>query len=154
MRILFVASYKRGVSDPVSSDELRRKLCHDCATDKPLSEFWKSQASRDGLAPYCTACFSLRNRAASDRRAAKAGRKVRHQKSRTFVTDEGMRYCPRCEVVMPVSEFVRNRSTRDGTGTYCRPCQNAQSAASIAKLHGSTRPVSYTHLTLPTICSV
>jgi len=39
---------------------------------------------------------------------------------------------------------VRNRSTRSGYGTYCRTCQNAKSAESIARLHGTTR---HYHLT-------
>ncbi|MGH8892520.1 MAG: endonuclease VII domain-containing protein [Actinomycetes bacterium] len=38
-----------------------------------------------------------------------------------------------------MEEFVRNRSTRTGLGTYCRPCQNEKSAESIARLHGNTR---------------
>jgi hypothetical protein len=50
-----------------------------------------------------------------------------------------MKFCPRCEQVLPVDQFVRNRSRAGGIGGYCRPCQNAQAAESIARLHGNTR---------------
>eukprot|EP00969_Alexandrium_andersonii_P038818 1701434-Alexandrium_andersonii.AAC.1 len=34
------------------------------------------------------------------------------------------------------------------------PTKNAESLGSVSSGHGGNRPVSYTHLTLPTICSV
>lgn len=123
----------------MADDKSEGKRCRDCGCDKPTSEFWKSQASSDGFAQYCKPCFKLRNFQAAQRRAASDGRLVRRQKSRTVETVDGMKFCPRCEVVLPIDAFVRNRSTRTGVGTYCRPCQNAQSAQSVKKLYGNTR---------------
>ena len=34
---------------------------------------------------------------------------------------------------------MRNRTTKSGLGSYCRPCQNAKASESIARRHGSTR---------------
>jgi hypothetical protein len=50
-----------------------------------------------------------------------------------------MKICPRCEQVLALDRFVRNRSTKSGFGSYCRPCQNAKAAETIKRLHGSTR---------------
>jgi hypothetical protein len=52
---------------------------------------------------------------------------------------DGMKYCPRCKEVLAVDAFVRNRSEPTGIGAYCRPCQNAKAAESIARNHGNTR---------------
>jgi Recombination endonuclease VII len=38
-----------------------------------------------------------------------------------------------------VQEFVRNRTTPDGVGSYCRPCQNAKAKASRERVHGGSR---------------
>jgi hypothetical protein len=33
-----------------------------------------------------------------------------------------VKLCPRCQETKPKSEFVKNRSTPDGTASYCKPC--------------------------------
>ncbi len=50
-----------------------------------------------------------------------------------------MKYCPSCKEVLALDVFVRNRSDPSGIGAYCRPCQNAKVAESIARNHGNTR---------------
>lgn len=32
------------------------------------------------------------------------------------------RYCPKCEQMIPMSQFSRNKRMIDGLGTYCRSC--------------------------------
>lgn len=36
------------------------KLCKDCQTEKPLSEFYKNNRSKDGLTHYCQPCQTIR----------------------------------------------------------------------------------------------
>lgn len=120
------------------------KPCRDCGVTKPLEDFWANKLSPDGHALYCKPCFTIRNAASAERRAKKQGRVVRKQKSRVVDTPEGMKFCPRCEQVLPLDDFVRNRSTKTGIGSYCRPCQNNAASESIKRLHGSTR---HYHLT-------
>lgn len=38
-------------------------------------------------------------------------------------TPEGFKYCPRCERVLALSEFNKNRSRPNGIGDYCRKCK-------------------------------
>ena len=47
--------------------------------------------------------------------------------------------CPRCREIKPLSEFCRNRSKRDGYGSYCKPCHNIIGAENRRRRHGSTR---------------
>jgi DNA-directed RNA polymerase subunit M/transcription elongation factor TFIIS len=123
----------------VSDDKTGVKVCRDCGAAKALSEFWKSRVAPDGLAPYCVPCFKQRNAASDARRAAKEGRQIRRRKSSTLSVPEGMKFCPSCEQVLAIDQFVRNRSAKSGIGSYCRPCQNAKAAESIERLYGSTR---------------
>jgi hypothetical protein len=115
------------------------KRCRDCGENKPRSEFWQRRASRDGLALYCVPCFRERNADAQSRKAAAEGRVVRRHEARHMVVPEGMKYCPRCQEVLALDAFVRNRSDPSGIGAYCRPCQNAKVAESIARNHGNNR---------------
>lgn len=115
------------------------KTCRDCGVDKPLSGFWRNRKSPDGRALYCIACFSDRNRASATRRAAAAGRTHRVREPRPPGIGEDESFCPSCKQVLPLTAFVRNRSTSSGYGSYCRPCQNRKSAESIARRHGSSR---------------
>lgn len=41
--------------------------------------------------------------------------------------------CPKCDTAKPISNFYRNRASRTGFNTYCKPCQNAANERSKAK---------------------
>lgn len=47
--------------------------------------------------------------------------------------------CPRCGVDKPREAFVRNRSSKDGLGNYCRPCHAEVVRANVKKNHGGGR---------------
>ena len=115
------------------------KRCRDCAVDKPLDQFWRNQSSPDGRAIYCIPCFSKRNRETAERRAARDGRTLRDRSARPSDVAPDEKYCPSCRRVLPLTSFVRNRSTRSGFGSYCRPCQAAKAAESLKRVHGSGR---------------
>jgi len=116
-----------------------KKRCRDCDEDKPLDQFWRNKSSPDGRATYCIPCFKRRNRAASERRAMREGRAMRESSNRPTDIPDGQRYCPSCEQVLAIGDFVRNRRTKSGLGSYCRPCQRAKVAESIKRRHGTTR---------------
>lgn len=115
------------------------KVCRDCGVRKPYSDFWAWKTSPDGRAMYCTSCFSRRNAASADRRAAREGRARRRRVTPPADIPAGHQLCPSCLTVLPPDDSVRNRSTKSGYGGYCRPCQNAKATASRNRLHGSTR---------------
>lgn len=50
-----------------------------------------------------------------------------------------MKTCPSCGQTLPVSEFPRNRSSRDGLATYCKPCHNKKGRETKIRLYGGTR---------------
>jgi hypothetical protein len=41
--------------------------------------------------------------------------------------------------MMPLTDFSRNRSTKDGRGTYCKPCHNARAKRNKQRRYGSER---------------
>jgi hypothetical protein len=47
--------------------------------------------------------------------------------------------CPDCGKYKPLSEFPRNRRTKNGFATYCKPCHNARGHESRKRLYGSSR---------------
>ena len=50
-----------------------------------------------------------------------------------------MKRCPRCGQDKLLEDFVRNRWSKDGRGSYCRPCHAAVVRANVRKNHGSGR---------------
>lgn len=50
-----------------------------------------------------------------------------------------MKRCPKCGETKPVDEFVRNRSARDGVGSYCRPCHARVVRENVKRNHGNGR---------------
>jgi Recombination endonuclease VII len=115
------------------------KRCRDCGEDRPASEFWRRKQSPDGLALYCKACFGARNQAAAEARARAEGRTIQPRRPQQSNVPDGSKYCGSCDRVLPLEEFVRNRTTSSGYGSYCRPCQNAKSNESRIRLHGGAR---------------
>jgi len=46
--------------------------------------------------------------------------------------------CPRCGLTKDEDEFPRNRSSRSGRHSYCKPCHNSVVKANRAQRHGSS----------------
>lgn len=52
--------------------------------------------------------------------------------------DVESKVCPDCNRRKPLTEFPRNRSTKTGFGTYCKPCHNIRTRGN-RELHGGAR---------------
>ncbi len=50
-----------------------------------------------------------------------------------------MKRCPDCRLVKPLAEFPRNKNSKDGRHSYCKPCHNARGRETIQRLHGTSR---------------
>lgn len=37
-----------------------------------------------------------------------------------------MKYCSKCDTLKPLSEYSANKSSKSGTQSYCKPCNNKQ----------------------------
>ena len=91
-----------------------QKRCTRCCRRLPADAFASNRSTRDGKQTYCRACCADYYR---QRQLAK-GHLVRVRKA----APEGSKYCPGCTEVKPHSEWNRNRASRDGWASYCRPC--------------------------------
>ena len=47
--------------------------------------------------------------------------------------------CPDCGEVKPFDAFCRNKNSRDGRATYCKPCHNARNKETVQRLYGGQR---------------
>jgi hypothetical protein len=117
------------------TDNPSHKACRDCQHIKPLSEFHLNATRPDGRGLYCKSCTSIRQRQFRERKAQREGRPLRPR----VAVDDGMKRCPRCELVLPRDRFGRNRSSSDGLTAYCRDCHNAIGKRNRESRHGSTR---------------
>lgn len=106
------------------SDSPESKTCPDCGVTKPASEFRRNTARPDGLSFYCRECFSSRDKAGYRRRQARKGKTVRER----VPVPDGHKRCPTCGEIKPLSEWPRNRQSRDGYGSYCKACKSARDA--------------------------
>jgi hypothetical protein len=126
-------------SDPEDPAE-HGKRCRDCGEVKALGEFWARKASPDGKALYCKACFSRRTADAYRQRERARGKEPReYQPTTKEALPHGMKRCADCRGVLPLADFVRNQGSKDGAGSYCRPCQNKRVNESRQRVHGGSR---------------
>jgi hypothetical protein len=82
----------------------------------------------------CRDCFAIRYRRHREKKAAAEGRAIRQRRD----VPAGSKYCPRCERVLPVDSFGRNRSARDGLTSYCKPCHNTAEVDAMIEAQGGT----------------
>ena len=47
--------------------------------------------------------------------------------------------CADCKQYKPVTEFPRNKNSKDGFHSYCKACNNARTYESRQRLHGGSR---------------
>jgi hypothetical protein len=88
------------------------RACTKCQLVKPLAEFNRQTASRDGYAPWCRSCQAENNRALRE--------KYRRESAAGLLDAE--KRCLKCKVVKAAEEFYPDASRRGGLSNYCRPC--------------------------------
>lgn len=111
------------------------KFCRDCDGYRPVADFSKNARSRDGLAFYCR--VHLAERSLRSRESRRAKPRVRRVPPVGLVIPEGQKWCPDCNAVLPLIHFVRTVQSKSGYSAYCKPCHNARSRVSRAKVGGS-----------------
>jgi len=50
-----------------------------------------------------------------------------------------MKRCRDCGELKALDEFPRNKNSKDGRHTYCKPCHNARGKETYTRLYGGTR---------------
>ncbi len=86
------------------------KLCRDCQTLKPITEFHSDKSKTDGLNFYCKPCMNTRQRAYAKRLPR-------------FTAPEGMKRCTHCKEVLPQEQFHRDKTFHDNLSRRCKKCQ-------------------------------
>ncbi|HVM27360.1 MAG TPA: endonuclease VII domain-containing protein [Mycobacteriales bacterium] len=51
----------------------------------------------------------------------------------------GTKRCPDCGLVKAMTDFPRNKGSRDGRGGYCKPCHNVRTRQTAQRLYGRGR---------------
>ena len=98
-------------------DGVNQKKCKRCQQWLPLSQFYRDSKSIDGLFSYCKVC-SKENQKDYREKVEKRRAKVA----------TGTKVCSKCGRVLPISEFSRHRSTKDGYQPHCKACHRQISA--------------------------
>ncbi len=119
-----------------SSESHLTKNCRDCGEEKPLDDFPPNESGRLGRASYCRPCINVRHD--RYREAKRTSPRTRHRNAEP-PRARTVKWCPDCGQEKPVSDFGRNKSSRDGFTGYCRPCHNRRVRDSRMRTHGGSR---------------
>jgi hypothetical protein len=111
------------------------KFCRDCGTRKPVADFSRNARSRDGLAFYCRE--HLAERSLKSREARRVNPRVQRLAPKDLAVPDGHKWCPDCQRVLPLEDFVRTVRSASGRHAYCKSCHNVRSRASREKAGGS-----------------
>jgi len=111
------------------------KFCRDCGDYRPVSDFSKNARARDGLAFYCRTHLAERSLRSREGRRTKP--RVQRRAAEGTVVPGGYKWCPDCDSVLPLTDFVRTVASASGYSAYCKPCHNTRSRASREKVGGS-----------------
>lgn len=85
------------------------KLCKDCQTLKPTTDFHSDKSKPDGLNFYCKPCMNIRQRAYAKRLPR-------------FTAPEGFKRCTHCKEVLPQEQFHKAKAFHDGLSRRCKKC--------------------------------
>jgi hypothetical protein len=111
------------------------KFCRDCGDYRPVSDFSRNARSRDGLAFYCRS--HLAERSLRNREARRTKPRVQRRPAEGLLVPDGHKWCPDCEQVLPLAQFVRTVASSSGYSAYCKPCHTTRSRKSREKVGGS-----------------
>lgn len=89
------------------------KPCRICGIVKPIVDFHRRKASKDGRHTACKPC-AMAQQKASMGKPPKLGRKP--------WAPDGMKVCVHCGKTRKMESFPRNRNSYDGRHTTCKSC--------------------------------
>jgi hypothetical protein len=96
------------------------KLCRKCGHVKPLSEFHKQPATRDGVKTVCKLCHHLHYRTLAE------GRRRDERIAEGWVRPQtGNKRCFNCKRTLLVTAFGQDIKRADGLQARCTECLNS-----------------------------
>lgn len=108
-------------SGPVKVTKLAgSKKCNNCGKEKPLEDFVKDRKCKDGRAGQCKECRQ------EYIAKWKAKREVATEQTETVQIGKT---CKKCGKAKPITEFDKNKNTKDGHAWQCKECRRAYQRA-------------------------
>lgn len=120
----------------------RLKQCSKCGETKPVSEYHKNRAKKDGFQHACKSCRSIAGKTiykdtnAKYRRLRREANKNKHKISYEDLlkTKEGQtKCCYSCEQELSYSHFGIDRTRNEGFQNCCRQCKSKRDKAYHSK---------------------
>lgn len=87
------------------------KECRKCKETKSYDEFHNSSSRPDGKNMYCRKCQN-----------AMVEKNELNYKLNGPKIFPDKKFCNMCNLVKPISQFVKNKRRKDGYHHYCKPC--------------------------------
>ncbi|HJC29572.1 MAG TPA: HNH endonuclease [Candidatus Dietzia intestinigallinarum] len=101
------------------------KRCTKCDETKPLTDYHRKAASRDGHYARCKACVLA---------SQKAWYRERVAAERIVPPTTDTKACTKCGEVKPLAEYYRNAKSTDGRSSQCKACRSAQRKTHVRRL--------------------
>jgi hypothetical protein len=102
------------------------KWCKQCQKARPLDDFSDCTTSSDGKMGWCRFCTASSTKR---RRHSKHGVPARvhvSMEDRIRYTQQGLKYCPRCQTAHPYEEFQNSPTAKLPHRCLCRACASAK----------------------------
>jgi hypothetical protein len=106
-------------------NSITSKQCTKCEETKPLSNFSKQSAAKDGYRSYCKKCAKAYNKARQQKLAS------RDESEIDYPADKR---CSDCKQTKPADKFSKNKYQKDGLHNVCCKCNLARTTAYKQKL--------------------
>lgn len=107
------------------------KICTQCKSEKPVTDFYVRNASKSGLSGICKNCNNSRCKNVRDKNQAA------FVEGGSVFPDE--KTCTKCNETLPVSQYCKHSGSKDGLKNWCRSCNSESNKARDATLEGALR---------------
>ncbi|KYK22187.1 hypothetical protein AYK24_08435 [Thermoplasmatales archaeon SG8-52-4] len=107
----------------MEEDSLQQVECRVCYKTKPFSEFVKDKAYKNDIRPECKECRQKRMNSYLEK----------WKKERTQKTPPEEKKCSSCMQTKPVSDYTKDKYSKDGLSHYCRDCKAKRHKALVDK---------------------
>lgn len=99
------------------------KICSICALLKEeTSEFYSSKFGYENQCKVCRNAAKYKSRIEKRKKLGLSVRAIGNTQSR-ILKEQGLHYCPRCELVKPITDFSTIK-VKGGIASHCKSCCN------------------------------
>ena len=100
--------------------KIKTKICRKCKKEKPLSEFYKHETSKDGYRGYCRECHYKKMK-----EYVYKNKKInKYRDYENELLSGKTKICSRCKKEKLLVKFYKDKSKKDGYRSYCKECHN------------------------------